>query len=62
MFKIKHLSEENEKVTELKTNLDLIEFVKKIVIGNEDYDYSVLGISDAIEYIEDYCQNLQITY
>jgi len=37
---------------------EFIEFTKKIVIENEDFDYSVLGCSDAIEYIEDYCDNL----
>ena len=62
MFKITHLLDENTKITELKTDLDLIEFVKKIVIENKDYDYSVLGISDAIDYIEDYCDNLKIEY
>lgn len=62
MVKITHLLEENEKITELKTDIDLIEFVKKIVIENEDYNYSVLSISDAIEYIEDYCDNLKIEY
>jgi hypothetical protein len=39
---------------------DFIDFVKKIVIENEDYDYSVLGVSDAVEYIEDYCGNLEL--
>ena len=38
---------------------DFIDFVKKIVIENEDHDYSVIGISDAKEYIEDYCGNLE---
>ena len=37
-----------------------IDFMKKIVIENEDYDFSIIGISDATEYLEDYCSNLQI--
>ncbi len=39
---------------------DLISFVKKIAVENEDYDFSILGDSDAIEYIEDFCSNLGI--
>lgn len=37
-----------------------IEFAKKIVEENGDKDYSVLGVSDAQEYIEDYCGNLDL--
>lgn len=39
---------------------ELIEFTEKLVKENEDTNYSVLGISDAIEYIEDYCGNLEL--
>jgi hypothetical protein len=39
---------------------ELLRFVDKIRIENEDFDYSILGISDAIEYIEDYCDNLEL--
>jgi len=39
---------------------ELINFVNKIRIENEDFDFSILGISDAIEYIEDYCSNLDL--
>ena len=35
-----------------------IEFVKLICKENEDYDFSILGLSDAKEYIENYCDNL----
>lgn len=41
--------------------IDFIEFVKDMVEENKNYDYSILGVSDAIEYIEDYCNGLQIT-
>jgi hypothetical protein len=40
--------------------IDFIDFVEKLVIENEDYSFSVLGVSDAVEYIEDYCGNLEI--
>ena len=39
---------------------EFLRFVDKIRIENEDYDFSILGISDAIEYIEDYCGNLSL--
>jgi hypothetical protein len=39
---------------------ELLRFVDKIRIENGDFDYSILGISDAIEYIEDYCDNLEL--
>ncbi len=39
---------------------EFIEFVKVIVNENEDYEYSILGSSDAVEYIEDYCGNLEL--
>lgn len=37
-----------------------IDFIKKIVIENEDYDFSIIGLSDAIEYLKDYCSNLEL--
>ena len=37
---------------------EFIDFMKKIAIENEDFDFSILGISDAKEYLEDYCDNL----
>ena len=39
---------------------EFINFTKTIVKENGDIDYSILGISDAIEYIEDFCSNLEI--
>ena len=41
---------------------DLISFIKKIVIENGDLEYSVLGISDALEYISNYCDNLKYQF
>ena len=37
-----------------------IEFMNLIKNENYDFDYSIIGISDAIEYIEDYCGNLDL--
>ncbi len=59
MYKIKH-NTDNEKVTTLNSDKEFIEFMQKILIENEDYDFSILGISDAKEYLEDYCSNLTL--
>jgi hypothetical protein len=39
--------------------IDLLEFMKKIAIENEDFDFSFIGISDVEEYME-YCDNLKL--
>lgn len=51
---------ENKIIFESSNDLEFIEFVEKLTIENEDFQYSVLGVSDAIEYIEDYCGNLSL--
>lgn len=51
---------EGEVIAKLKNDNELIDKVIKIVRENEDFDFSVLGISDAIEYIEEYCDNLDL--
>lgn len=52
---------ENAVLLETASDKELVEFTQKIAIENEDYDFSILGASDAIEYIEDYCDNLSIS-
>ena len=49
-----------EKIVFNGNESEFISFVEAIVIENKDYNYSVLGVSDAIEYIEDYCENLEL--
>jgi hypothetical protein len=39
---------------------EFIEFMNIIKNENQDVDYSIIGISDAIEYVEDYCGNLDL--
>ena len=39
---------------------EFIEFMNIIKNENQDFDYSIIGISDAIEYVEDYCGNLYL--
>lgn len=59
MYTILH-NVDGEKTTTLNSDREFIEFVQKIVIENGDYDFSILGISDAKEYLEDYCSNLTL--
>jgi hypothetical protein len=51
---------ENKIINLSSDDAELINFVNKIRIENEDFDFSILGISDAKEYIEDYCHNLDL--
>jgi hypothetical protein len=37
-----------------------IDFMKKIVIENEDYHFSIICLSDTIEYLKNYCSNLEL--
>lgn len=42
------------------SNVEFVRFAEKINRENEDYQFSILGLSDAITYIEDYCDNLKL--
>jgi hypothetical protein len=59
MFTLVNLIE-NKVIAEPKNVAELIDKLDKIRIENEDFDFSILGLSDAIEYIEDYCDNLAL--
>jgi hypothetical protein len=49
-----------EKVIFAGDTNEFLRFVDSIRIENEDHDFSILGESDAREYIEDYCGNLDM--
>lgn len=52
---------ENKVVANLTSNdAELINKVNEIRIENEDFDFSILGVGDAKEYIEEYCANLEL--
>ena len=51
---------DNKVIANLSSDAELINKVRNIAVENEDFDFSILGISDAIEYIEDYCSNLDL--
>jgi len=59
MFTLVNLIE-NKVIAEPKTTFGLINKVDKIRIENEDFDFSIFGLSDAIEYVEDFCDNLAL--
>ena len=52
---------DDEIIFKSSSDTQFIEFVKLIVIDNEDFDTSILGISDALEYLEEYNPDLNLT-
>lgn len=59
MYRILH-NIDNEKITTLNSDKEFIEFVELIVKENGDTNFSIIGVSDAKEYLEDYCPNLTL--
>jgi len=51
---------DNKVIANLNIDAELIDKVNEIRIENEDFDFSIIGLSDAKEYIEDYCDNLAL--
>ena len=51
---------ESKVIATLDSDRELIDKVDDIRVENEDVDFSILGVSDAKEYIEDYCSNLDL--
>ncbi len=51
---------DNKVIAELKNDNQVINKVNGIRNGNQDFDFSILGISDAKEYIEEFCDNLAL--
>ena len=59
MYKIFH-NIDGEKTTVLNSDSEFIDFMKRIAIENEDFDFSILGVSDATEYLQEFCHNLTL--
>lgn len=59
MIQIKN-TVEDEVIGEFANVNDFVDFVNMIKNENEDFDFSILGKSDAEEYILDYCDNLEL--
>lgn len=55
----------NNKVTDMivgkfKTDGEFIDFMNTILKENGDENFSIIGVSDAEEYLDDYCDNLEL--
>lgn len=37
-----------------------VEFMQRIAVENGDFQTSIIGIGDAVEYIEEYCPDLNL--
>ena len=53
---------ENKIIAELASDAAMINKVRTIAVENEDFDFSILSRSEAMEYIENYCSNLVLLY
>jgi hypothetical protein len=59
MYKITNTTS-GEKIFE-GSEAELVHFTRNIAVENEDYDFSIICLSEAKEYIEIYCDNLELT-
>ena len=48
---------ETRKRTNFTSEAEMIHTVRTIAVENEDFDLSIVSRSEAIEYIEDYCED-----
>ena len=51
---------ENKVIANLTSDAELIHKVRNIAVENEDFDFSIICLSEAKEYIEVYCDNLDL--
>lgn len=51
---------EGKVIAELKSVSELLDKIKRIAVENEDFDFSFISTSDVEEYVEDYCDNLEL--
>ena len=60
-YSVKHLLDENEKVSNFDTDESFMAFVEKIKKENEDFDITINDVNGSGYYIDTYCGNLQLT-
>jgi len=61
MYSIKHLLDENEKITKCKTEIEFIFFTFIILKENDDINtFTFRNTQDCIDYINEYCDNLEL--
>jgi hypothetical protein len=51
---------DNNIIAVLNGDAEVINKINEVRIENEDYDYSIIGLSDAKEYVEEFCDNLEL--
>lgn len=61
MYKIHH-NIDGEKTTTLNDDNELIHFVRKIAVENEDHELSITSVGEAKDYLNNYCSNLTLTH
>ena len=59
-MKIKHLLSDPLKISLFETDEQFITFVKEIALENDDTDTVILTKEDAINYINEFCEELVI--
>ncbi len=59
MYNIFH-NIDGEKTTTLNNDIEFIQFMKKIAIENEDEDFSINTLNEAMFYLNEYCENLTL--
>jgi hypothetical protein len=51
---------EDKVIFQSQIETEIIDFANMIRIENEDFDFSIIGMSDVKEYIMEYCDNLNL--
>ena len=51
---------DNKVIANISSDAELINKVRNIAVENEDFDFSIICLSEAKEYIEVYCSNLDL--
>jgi len=59
MYKIFH-NVDAEKTTTLNNTAEFIHFMRNIAIENGDEDISITCITEAMDYLNEYCHNLTL--
>lgn len=59
MYKILH-NIDGEKTTVLNSEAEFVHFMRNIAIENGDEELSITCLSEAKEYLENYCTNLSL--
>lgn len=60
-IKVRHLIDD-EKISTFDNAIDFISFVNIVKNENEDFEYNILSVFDAKEYLELYSDNLEILH